>query len=129
VLVEERIADAGTGPFVQGFGELLAGAWDLSIDLPAVPFEDASIAFAAGQVDAVIAPEDAAALLEGQALPLFDDSVGTPWQLVLPRDEGFVRAVEDFLGAILLRGDYGSIYEQSFGVTPSYERLEPLISP
>lgn len=102
---------------------LLAETWQVQFELRAVSPEAAAKLIEAGELDLFVSPR-APETLTSQAF--FEGADSVPLSLAYPADSEFRVALEGFLRASVEQKQYGNLYQQVYGRTPSYQPLEEI---
>jgi hypothetical protein len=118
-------ADPETVAFTQGYFGRLGETWEVTPSFSSLSSEDAIAALEAGEIDVAVTSVLAHETLG--TIPLLRDC-GT-WQLAFSRSPELEKSLGNFLEASLLNGEYGVIYERSFGRRPEYKDVDQLAKP
>lgn len=118
-------ADSETVAFAQGYFDRLGETWEVTPSFSSLSSEDAIAALEAGEIDVAVTSVLAHKTLG--TIPLLRDC-GT-WQLAFSRSPELEKSLGNFLEASLLNGEYGAIYERSFGRRPEYKDVDQLARP
>jgi hypothetical protein len=115
-------ADPETLAFSQAYFGRLGEAWEVTPSFSSLSSEDAIAALEAGEIDVAVTSVLADERLG--TVPLLRDCGA--WQLAFSRSPDFEESLGTFLEASLLSGEYGAIYERSFGRQPEYKDVDQL---
>lgn len=119
-------ASRSTRRFVEGLIEAVAERWGVDLDVVRMDGDDAEEALQGADIQAFVSPD---AVPGAPRLSLFDGDGEQGWELSVPRDRGWQRALEGALKMSLNNGEYGDAYFDAFGSVPSYEAVRSLVYP
>lgn len=114
--------------FAAGYFGFLAGHWKLATSTRGMDSVSAENRLCGGAVDVYATPNPDAVRVNPWRMPFFEDRSGNVWYLVGLDDNTFRLDLRAFLIGTLQAGDYGKIYSEAFGATPSYAIFDPLLS-
>jgi hypothetical protein len=125
-LDRDHLADENTAPFVQRFFSFLAKSWGLKLSPMLTSTQTLVSAVRSGKFDVGLT-SDVNSIGELGSLPLFADSNGDVWSMVVQPDKVFLNGLAGFIRSAVIAGTYGGAYRLSFRQEPSYEPLRPVL--